>query len=257
MGKVSGDKTPKHQGAMSVACSPKTAVFGLFVLCLAWAGAGGGLVSDAQASVCPPPREAPDVSITTSFPDVTEDYSLDRRQIHEKAERARARGNLVEAPLGFLTLGLTDSEYVFRWKTKTRFRARPGGGFCVYLQQLSLEIQYSRVTIFVPSDYPATSCPHRVIREHEFEHVEINRRTLIRMRHEAEDQVSSILQNQTPVYMPTEAQARAAFSDNWQPGFDVALDRAKKVMAREHAAIDTAESYRATSRLCPLEDWRQ
>ena len=50
--------------------------------------------------------------------------------------------------------------------------------FCVWAESVDVEFSYTKMDVYVSSQYPESSCPYRVILEHENQHVAINQGVL-------------------------------------------------------------------------------
>ena len=129
----------------------------------------------AHAQSCDPAANLLGFEVrTVDTRDVIVDVSQSSRQLNRLSKRAAFGGKL---------LGQTDATFGARLFTED---GSCGGKVVV------LELQLVKQTVHVASDLPADSCTFLQTREHEFEHVEINRKVLADAQREFAARISAV-----------------------------------------------------------------
>lgn len=154
---------------------------------------------------------------------------------------------------GWVTTGLTLSNL----RSGVRFTTgqvsfRDGSG-CAAVTKAEIHIGFDRpVRILIPERYGEGSCARRVLLEHEFEHVEINRSALAagedRFRRAVEGLVAVY-----PIHADKADDARRQAEDVAAQAVEAVRTSILDEIAARNAAIDTVASYVALQARC--DDW--
>jgi hypothetical protein len=213
-----------------------------------------GCVVDASAQSvgrgCPPYRTAIKLNFTTdSAPTAySNDYNVTGIQ-----NIMRRKGHVI-AGMHQRALGITSSELALSIQGQTVADPVPGG-YCVYLRSVDVKFGFRAMDVFIASEYRPQSCEHRVILDHENQHVAINREGLReyapRVRHAIERHLQGLRPRLT-------ADAQVSTDRKLQDVHDAVdplLGEMERVLARRNAVIDNANNYNALAEMC--KNWDQ
>ena len=155
------------------------------------------------------------------------------------------------------TPGLTIAEQELKSNFEMETSHRPGSGFYLaWAKAINVDFSYTRMDVYISSQYGEGSCPYRVIRDHENQHVAINTQTL---QNDAEKMRQALLTcpdfptRDHPWKVKSQSQARAALKKKVLGLIDPAYRKYAEEVVRANARIDTPENYRKTQSLC--QDW--
>jgi hypothetical protein len=126
--------------------------------------------------------------------------------------------------------------------------ARPGSATCVALKAVTGQLANRDVTILLDRRYPQGSCERRAILDHELEHVRINDRALVRGERLLRDRLAKAAAGWRGRWLP-EDQAKE-IDDAIGKVVSGVVGRVRADARREHAQLDTPESYAQTQRRC-------
>lgn len=200
----------------------------------------------AQGALCEPYSNAVRLRFETQLiePTYNTDLSIqDVRQLYTvRGQRiSRAHENAIGLTYAEISLGLSAS---------TRSLPRPGGGYCVYLEEVNAKFGLERLSVYLGREYPRGSCEFRTILDHENEHVAINLEVVKdygpRLRQSLENELRRI----APLFAPSvNMGARRAVAD-LQQRVQPMMDALKQEQRRRNGAIDTDHNYGALQELC-------
>ncbi len=150
--------------------------------------------------------------------------------------------------------GLTLAEH----ELKTDFRISGMGRsdrkrVCVWLESLDVDFSYTRMDVFISSQYGEGSCPYQVIRDHENQHVSINLATLKKYREKMETAIKGAMSLPTkanPLSFSSLNQAKNILAARIKGIVDPIYKRFKDEVMRNNNQIDTMENYRRTQAKC-------
>lgn len=203
----------------------------------------------AQGALCEPYSNAIRLSFDTQLIEPTYITNLsiqDVRQLYTvRGQRiSRAHENAIGLTYAEISLGLSAS---------TRSLPRPGGGYCVYLDEVQAKFGLDRLSVYVGREYPQGSCEYRTILDHENEHVVINREIVREYGPRLRQSLARELERFDPLFAPSvNMGARRAVAD-LQQRVQPLMDALKLEQRRRNGAIDTDHNYGALQDLCL--DW--
>lgn len=129
------------------------------------------LLASAIASGCPslpPPR----VAVRTNSREVVSDFSLGIGDLNRLSASVDSVSAIHTSGVGGLTVG----SFRVTWATRPRTIQIEGSALsCIWVQSVDVTVDVVP-TVYVAREFPAGTCAHRVIWEHELKHVEVDRR---------------------------------------------------------------------------------
>lgn len=129
-------------------------------------------------------------------------------------------------------------------------------GVYAWAESIDVQFSYSRMDVYVSSQYPETSCAYKVILDHENQHVAINRKALAKYKVLIERALKTsraIPTKAHPLSAVSIQNARAIISARINAVVDPIVKRFKVEVTRENGKIDTMKNYRRTQAKC--KDW--
>lgn len=215
-------------------------LWGLPALLLPFASAWAG-------EACPPARtEVPPRTFSLSTSIAAPVYHNDRR----RSAITNSAGRQGVAERVFNT-GLTRSATEFR-VTPTIWSKRLGDGrLCVGIGKVEARWHMPEVRVDIASEYPPGSCQYRVVKEHEDEHVALNRQALQTFIPRMDSRLQDAVARFTPFM--TDASPQQAADEAVRRLMSAArpvLDAFERERSTLNAAIDTPQNYRLVSSRC-------
>ncbi|MBQ3695501.1 MAG: hypothetical protein II938_00820 [Alphaproteobacteria bacterium] len=124
---------------------------------------------------------------------------------------------------------------------------------CVTLSDVTIEMNYPTLLVYIDKKYVPSSCEYQTIKEHEDYHVAVASQALAFFKKDVEKVVTDTVMNLSPkiVYnrgeiKPAVSKYTATIASALQP----VLDHIKAKLDEKNAAIDTPEMYQATTAVC-------
>ncbi len=159
-----------------------------------------------------------------------------------------------KSPVSPNTLGLTITNLELKMNGETYAERQGKNKFCVGISKINFEIGYDEILVLIDKKYPTNSCNYKVIKEHENYHVAVSQQAMKFFRQDIEKELREavdLLQSQV-VYDSTRAQQimDKQFKEI-QKKVNPLFAHINKKIAEKNYKIDTPESYRATTKLCP------
>lgn len=174
---------------------------------------------------------------------VVYDHTLSRHQF-QKVSPVPVSPNTLGLTLTHLTVNATGTPYI----------QREGGRFCIGIQKVIFEIGYDEIKVLIDKKYPVNSCPYRVIKEHENYHVAVSQQGMAFFKKDIEKALKEAVTELRPEYAYSAERAKQIMKKQ----FDLVLKRINPLIkhinqkiAEKNYEIDTPESYRKTTKLCP------
>lgn len=152
--------------------------------------------------------------------------------------------------------GLTIAEQSIRTDYQIAGSHRGKGPYCVWADSLNVEFCYTKMDVYVSSQYAEGSCPYQVILEHENQHVAINQRVLQKyfdLIQQALKKDRSIPTKANPMIVPTLERGKTAIAARVDHVVTPLYKRFIKEVASENAKIDTLANYKRTQAKC--KEW--
>lgn len=219
-------------------------VIGLAVTLLSTAA-----VAQQSRNECPPSRTPIKLNFKTNAPEPIFNHRLNVTGI---ANLLRVNG--MSAPTGQRALGITLTKTMFGLQGASAAMRR-GENFCVYLTEVNVEFGWSRVEVYVPSEFPRGSCEYRTVLDHENQHVAINRRLLREFAPRMRARIETILRGYKPLAVRRPEGSADAALDDLNRQMSGMLREFEQLHASRNAAIDSPANYRALAAMC--KDWNR
>lgn len=227
-------------------------VLPLLALPLLFLAAQGAFAAAADEAACKVEPVDPVVNVQIRLPSVSHDLSLDGQAIARRAVEAEPR---IDHDHDWVdgTVGLTTVQFTSDYSLGLEFGEAADGQLCVQVRSVNAVFGFSRMVVYVASEYDTDSCAYKEVLNHEHIHVQIFRDEVLKARRPFADAIAYALRTNTPFRAADRAAAqeqarrilangvRPVMADMWAQG-DV-----------KHALLDSTESYRRTERQCA--DW--
>jgi len=194
-------------------------------------------------SACAPSSEPVEVRFRVKDGQVSTRHDLSRAQLSTFAGRKWSSA----VPEGF-----TDTSYEHRLSASIQSRTFRGKG-CHYLRAVTLNFNVRPIKVYIAREHRPGSCPYKVVRDHEDEHVDIFRAALDQFLPLVEAKLEDTAWAMRPSSARSGKRAINQFLAKLQGAIDPILSRMEHQMRQGHAEIDTPRSYRLLSAQC--ENW--
>lgn len=161
--------------------------------------------------------------------------------------------NLINTPVNPNTLGLT----VFKLETHLRgepYIKQEGNRYCIGISSVDLIIGVEDIKVYIDKKYPSSSCNYRVIKEHEDYHVQVLQQALSFYQEDLKKKVRAAVMGIWPEYTYTRERSTQIMNKYFkqiQERIKPAVRQIEKKIAEKNAEIDTPQSYKETTKLCP------
>lgn len=160
---------------------------------------------------------------------------------------------LVEGNLNPNTLGLTIAQ------TRLKMNGKPyvqneGSRVCIGIQEINFYIGYDQIDVYIDKKYAKSSCNYKVIKDHEDYHVGVFQQAMIFFRPDIERELREAVADIRPEYAYSSARAEQIMEklfNRIHERLKPLLNHINRKIAEKNNAIDTPESYRKTTALCP------
>lgn len=150
------------------------------------------------------------------------------------------------------TLGLTVADLQVKMSGKPNI-SQNSRQACVSLKEISFQIGYDDILVYIHKDYKPGSCQYRVVKEHENYHVGVHRQAMSFFKSDIETALRKAVAKLKPQQVHSSAQAQRVVDQQFaqiQAEIAPLLNHINKKIREKNAAIDTPESYKASSKLC-------
>ena len=198
----------------------------------------------AASPGCPDRDRTPIINVRTTDAGVQYEYGLSSEEImHVGGSNANITAN---------TRGLT---YI-RLQTRASFSVvtlTNGKTKCAFPASVDVFIGYELPQyVYIDKRYAPGSCQFEVIRNHENEHVRINRETLALIVSVIRKGLTdAVMNNGYPIVVPSADAGNQAITGNLEEVFKSYIAAHIQQRNTMNAMMDTPQNYAATSRLCP------
>lgn len=201
----------------------------------------------AIAAECPPKGMASgpvEVRLDTAIAEPAWRNDRSRRQLSELAGQDSGLK-------GFQHSGLTQSRTELRMTPSYRVVSYPNGRICVMLTGVQAVWRVTDLTVDIAREYPPGTCQHRVVHEHESEHVTIARAVYRAWVPKVEARLKEAARGIEPALVrDSEAEAQR-MTARLMKSVQSELDAYQADLKARQAVIDTPGNYRAESAKCP------
>ncbi len=134
--------------------------------------------------------------------------------------------------------------------------AVPRRRYCVWADSVDVEFSYTKMDVYISTQYPEASCPYRVILAHENQHVEINQRVLakyLELMRRALRSDRTIPTKDRPLVTASFKAGQGIIARRIQRIIQPLFERYKKEVLWDNRMIDTMRNYRRIQEQC--KDW--
>ncbi|MBR5129785.1 MAG: hypothetical protein IKV03_00980 [Alphaproteobacteria bacterium] len=124
---------------------------------------------------------------------------------------------------------------------------------CVGLKEVNFQIGYDNILVYIHKDYKPGSCQYRVVKDHENYHVNVHRQAISFFKPDIETVLRKAVAKLKPERVNSSNQAQQVVNKQFaqiQKEIAPLLNHINVKIREKNAAIDTPESYKATSKLC-------
>lgn len=128
--------------------------------------------------------------------------------------------------------------------------------YCVWADSVEVEFSYTKMDVYVSSQYPVGSCAYRVILAHENQHVAINNRALqkyLDLMRQALRRNRTIPTKDHPLVTSSFKEGQDIIAARVSRIIQPLYGRYKQEVLRENRKIDTMRNYRRIQAQC--KDW--
>ncbi len=210
----------------------------------------------AAPAKSPAKKKAPEaanrlVEITGSFPGP--------KILHDRTTAQIEAIRTGKEPPGWHNPGLTVSEHVLNTRYELGLEQdKPGAPYRAYITKLQVEFGYTRLDVYVASDYRKGTCEYNQILKHEMEHVGIHAATYREYKRRLREALAApgrLPTRKNPLHVRDPAQAQVQV-DRQVKGITTPLyDRFNAELVRAQARIDTPANYKAVQKRC--KNWKR
>ncbi|PKU23672.1 hypothetical protein CWS72_15490 [Telmatospirillum siberiense] len=161
----------------------------------------------------------------------------------------RIRNTFEKAPAGWIMLGVTITSDQLSMEVRPVVLRQAGGSACVWVTEVAARIGDPELDVYVAANYPEGTCEYDVVREHENQHVEINRGVVHAWAPRIGAELRHVVAQSFPVSVAGSADVRQLprmLMDRLRP----LLDGMRAEMRQKNGALDTPENYRRTAARC-------
>ena len=160
-----------------------------------------------------------------------------------------------ETPFSPHTLGLTVAKLDVHVETKPQL-TQQWGQICVALSDVTVDMHYPSLVVYIDKKYPPSSCAYQVVKEHEDYHVAVAQEALSFFKDDVEKNVAKTVMQLAPkiVYTRTEIPSVVhKFNNAITKALRPLVEHINKKLIEKNQAIDTPEMYKETTAMC--KDW--
>ena len=127
---------------------------------------------------------------------------------------------------------------------------------CVGIKDITFEIGFDQIDVYIDRKYKPGSCEYKIVKEHEDHHAQLSRQAMIFFKPDIEKALRTSLKNYRPRYVHSKRQAEQVAQRQFEQLVEdvrPVIDHVNKVLAQKNAAIDTPASYRQVTAQC--DNW--
>lgn len=209
------------------------------------------MISPASAQYddpCRNPRELPTVNVEVEARTERTSARYTAEELHYYADRQDP------LPVGYRHFGFTEMGREIRTSAQVRSGTDEYKNFCFSPETITVTVKVAPV-MYVPGEYPRTSCPAGAVRVHELLHLQIHEDAL----RELPGRIERALERERELRITRKARDKRHAIDLVR---DLSLEVANRV-AREldaeyrirHLELDSPQSFRASLGICGEAEW--
>lgn len=150
-------------------------------------------------------------------------------------------------------MGLTVSDLKRQTSADTQILSNNRNNFCVYIDQLNVDVGYPKIDVYIDKKYQPGSCNYNVIKEHENYHVRVQQEGLKFFAPKIKQAYQIALNKIKPQFAYTQNDARM-IAENMikriEKDVDPLMEYVQQRLREENAVIDTDEAYIKDAKKC-------
>lgn len=210
------------------------------------------IVAPASAQMaCQPYTTSIRLSFKTLDPDPTYNNALNVTSLRDFL---RTRGHVFSGRHQRM-LGVTSFMAAFSLTGSTYAMPTDGGGFCVYLREVTAEFGYREHDVFVASEFSPGSCEYKAILDHENQHVAINRAAVREGGPRIRQELERLLKTAQPRFTRDLEAGTDLTLTNLSNAINKTYNQVAQEQANRNAVIDSENNYDAIADLC--KNWER
>lgn len=205
-----------------------------------------GLALPAGAAQCPTTGEAapPKVHLTTAIAKPAYRNDRTRREITAASGNPLGTGGTANA-------GLTSTRTEFLVQPRVMWSRLPEGRGCVVVTEVEAEWRMTAVNVDIAAEYLPGSCQYRAVKDHEEQHVRLNRQAFQDRVADMQARLKVLAANSGAFITEGSPQdAAQGVADALRRGVQPVLETFHRESRRMNASIDTSESYASVAAKC-------
>jgi hypothetical protein len=200
----------------------------------------------AAQNACPPPSNAPSVSLRVKPGTVVVNNGHSRQGLQsQRASQAAPR-----LAKGWAPVGLTATETEFSMNLRVNAIPDGRGRYCGYLDTVNATVGYDRLTVYIARRYRPGSCQYNSIMEHEILHVLVFRRALERYAPRLERRLETLAARQRPILAASPKQVAALYKERLFRDIQPLIKEMHRQQDSSNAKLDTPENYKREQTRC-------
>ena len=200
----------------------------------------------ATAASCNFKRPSPQIVVTALRQQASFDHSKNSSQIAAIASQHRDQNSFKNHKVRGFTFYRLSSRLEIAFSGKI-FK---NNMHCLYVKAAELKVGFKKMQVFIDRKYSKGSCAYKAILDHENTHVSINEAVLTRFMPTLQPVFNKAVE-QMPIRRSFNSKATTVkMRDELLVTVNQMVDRLAAELKREHAKIDTIESYRQVRNKC-------
>lgn len=150
-------------------------------------------------------------------------------------------------------MGLTVSDLKRQTSADTQILSNNRNNFCVYIEQLNVDVGYPKIDVYIDKKYRPGSCNYNVIKDHENYHVRVQQEGLKFFAPKIKQAYQIALNKIKPQFAYTQNDAQM-IAENMikriEKDVDPLMEYVQQRLREENAVIDTDEAYVKDAKKC-------
>ena len=150
------------------------------------------------------------------------------------------------------TMGLTVAQLTVNMQARS-FVREDSSGACIGLDELTVNIGFPQIDVYIDKKYRPGTCPYNVIKEHENYHVRVQQEGLTFFGPKIKEAFNIAANKIEPRSLSSPSQAQNVLNQmvaEVKKDVDPLIKYIEKRLREENEVIDTDQSYRETTKKC-------
>ena len=150
-------------------------------------------------------------------------------------------------------MGLTVSDLKRQSSANTQIESDEHNNFCVYINELNVEVGYPKIDVYIDKKYRPGSCNYNVVKDHENYHVRVQQEGLKFFAPKIKEAYQIALKKIKPQQAYTQSDAKRiaeGMVQRIEKDVEPLMDYVQQRLREENAVIDTNEAYIKDSKKC-------